>query len=174
MKGLEMKTVDVLLQSHGLPDIVVLEAKPTDTLAEIVSKFDLPGEKEGRLVFLEDIDGVIDGHAVIEELLPLPPDDDAVGPLRVHVSHCRHVKASVRYNAETETRLFTPSATVERVRRWAARRAFHLSPRDAAEHVLQLQGTTTRPDRDVHVGTLTHGHACDVAFDLVPCQRVEG
>jgi hypothetical protein len=169
-----MKSIDVLLQSHGLADIAVLEAKPDDTLANTVSKIDLPGEKEGRLLFLEDIDGAIDGHAVIEELLPLAPDDDATGPLRIHVSHCRHVEVSVRFNGETEKRRFTPSATVERVRRWATRRAFHLSPRDAAEHVLQLQGTTTRPDRDVHVGTLTHGHSCAVAFDLVPCQRVEG
>jgi hypothetical protein len=169
-----MKTIDVLLQSHGLADIAVLEAKPDDTLAKVVSKIDLPGTKEGRHLFLEDVDGVIDGHAVIEELLPLPPDDDAIGPLRVHVSHCRHVEVAVRFNGETEKRRFTPSATVERVRRWAARRAFHLPPRDAAEHVLQLQGTTTRPDRDVHVGTLTHGHSCAIAFDLVPSQRVEG
>jgi hypothetical protein len=169
-----MKTIDVLLQSHGLADIAVLEAKPDDTLAKVVSKIDLPGAKEGRHLFLEDVDGVIDGHAVIEELVPLPPDDDAIGPLRVHVSHCRHVEVAVRFNGETEKRRFTPSATVERVRRWAARRAFHLPPRDAAEHVLQLQGTTTRPDRDVHVGTLTHGHSCGIAFDLVPSQRVEG
>lgn len=169
-----MKNIDVLLQSHGLADIAVLEAKPDDTLAKIVAKIDLPGDKDGRLLFLEDIDGAIDGHAVIEELLPLAPDDDAAGPLRIHVSHCRHVEVSVRFNGEIEKRRFTPSATVERIKRWAARRAFHLSPRDAAEHVLQLQGTTTRPDRDVHVGTLTHGDTCTVAFDLVPCQRVEG
>ena len=57
-----MKTIDVLLQSHGLADIAVLEAKPDDTLAEVVSKIDLTGEKEGRHLFLEDIDGPIDGH----------------------------------------------------------------------------------------------------------------
>lgn len=169
-----MKTIDVLLQTYSLADIAVLEAKPSDTLAEIVSKIDLPGDKDGRHLFLEDIDGAIDGHAVIEELLPLPPDDDAIGPLRIHVSHCRHVEVSVRFNGEVEKRRFTPSATVERVKRWAARRAFHLSPRDAAEHVLQIKGTTTRPDRDVHVGTLTNGCTCAVAFDLVPHQRVEG
>jgi hypothetical protein len=169
-----MKTIDVLMQGHGLADIAVLEAKPHDTLAMIVSRIDLPGAKEGRLLFLEDIDGAIDADAVIEELLPLPIEDDAIGPLRIHVSHCRHVEVSVRFNGETKKRNFSPSATIERVRRWAARRAFQLSPRDAAEHVLQLQSTTTRPDRDVHVGTLTQGHSCTVAFDLVPCQRVEG
>jgi hypothetical protein len=40
--------------------------------------------------------------------------------------------------------------------------------------VLQIQGTTIRPDRDAHIGTLTQGHTCAVAFDLVPCKRVEG
>ena len=42
-----MKIIDVLLQSHGLADIAVLEAKPEETLAAILSKIDLPGEKEG-------------------------------------------------------------------------------------------------------------------------------
>jgi hypothetical protein len=169
-----MKSIDVLLQGHGLADIAVLVAKPHDTLAEIVSKINFSGPKEGRFFFLEDIDGPIDDHAIVEELLPLPPDDDALGPLRLHVARCRHVEVLVRFNGEMEKRRFTPSATVERVRRWAARRAFHLPPRDAAEHVLQIQGTTTRPDRDVHIGTLTQGDTCAVAFDLVPCQRVEG
>lgn len=170
-----MKSIDVLVQGHGLVDIAVLAAKPDDTLAEIVARVDLPGKHEDHLLlFLEDIDGPIDHHAVVEELLPLPPDDDAVGPLRIHLARCRHVEIVVRFNGDTAKRSFTPSATVERVRRWAARRAFHLSPRDAAEHVLQIQGTTTRPDRDVHIGTLTQGKHCAVAFDLVPSQRVEG
>jgi hypothetical protein len=169
-----MKSVDILVQSHGLADIAVLAAKPDDTLDEVVAKINLPLPKEGRLLFLEDIDGPIDCHAVVEELLPLPPHDDAVGLLRLHVARCRHIEVAVRFNGETVKRPFPPSATVERVRRWAARRAFHLPPRDAAEHVLQIQGTAIRPDRDVHIGTLTSGHACAVAFDLVPCQRVEG
>ena len=111
---------------------------------------------------------------MVEELLPLSADDEVCGPLRLHVTRCRHIEVTVRFNGEDAARRFPPSATVERVRRWAARRAFHLSPRDAAEHVLQIQGTTIRPDRDVHIGTLTKGETCAVAFDLVPCKRVEG
>ncbi len=169
-----MKSIDVFLQGHGLADIAVLAAKPDDTLAEIVSKANLLGPKEARLLFLEDIDGPIDDHAVVEDLLPLPTDGEPIGPLRLHVARCRHVEVAVRFNGEAAKRRFTPSATVERVRRWAVRRAFHLPPRDAAEHVLQIQGTSIRPDRDVHIGTLTQGQACAIAFDLVPCQRVEG
>jgi hypothetical protein len=95
-------------------------------------------------------------------------------PLPIRRPHDGADARTIRFNGENTTRRFPPSATVERVRRWAARRAFHLSPRDAAEHVLQIQGTTIRPDRDAHIGTLTQGHTCAVAFDLVPCKRVEG
>jgi hypothetical protein len=170
-----MKSIDVLLQGHGLPDIAVLTAKPDDTIAAVLIQLKHTSEKEGeRFVFLEDVDGPLDGDAVVEELLPLPADDDVLGPLRLHISLCRHIEVAVRFNGENAKRRFPPSATVERVQRWAARRAFHLPPRDPAEHVLQIQGTTIRPDRDVHIGALTQGHACGVAFDLVPCMRVEG
>lgn len=167
-----MNCVDVLLQAHGLADITVLSVKPTATLAEVVSNISV--SHKDRLLFLEDVDGPVDNHAVVEELLPIAVDDTAIGPLRLHLARCRHVDVVVRFNGEKVERLFTPSATIERVRRWAALRAFQLPPRDAAEHVLQIQGSTDRPDRDVHVGTLTTGHACQVIFDLVPCQRVEG
>ncbi len=102
------------------------------------------------------------------------PDETIVVALRLHVTHCRHIEVSVRFNGEDAKRRFPPSATVARVHHWAARRAFHLTPRDAAEHVLQLQGTVKRPDRDVHIGTLAEGKMCAVAFDLVPRKRVEG
>ena len=95
-------------------------------------------------------------------------------PRSMHVTRCLKVKVAVRFNGETKSRVFPPSATVERVRRWAALRAFGMSPRDAAEHILQIQGTTTRPDRDTHTGALTDGKTCAVAFDLVPSKRVEG
>jgi hypothetical protein len=51
---------------------------------------------------------------------------------------------------------------------WAARDAFHMTERDAAEHVLQIRGTNLRPDREVHIGALAHHGACAVAFDLSP------
>jgi len=170
-----MKTIDVLLQGHGLPDILVLTAKPDDSIAVVISQLKHTGEAaQERFVFLEDVDGLLDGDAIVEELLPLAAGEDVLGPLRLHISRCRHVDVTVRFNGEPAQRRFPPGATIERVQRWAARRAFNLSPRDAAEHVLQIQGTTTRPDRDAHIGTLTEGHTCGVAFDLVPSKRVEG
>ena len=169
-----MKSINVLLQCHGVADIAVLSASPEDTVAEVIAKSDHVDAKQADLlIFLEDIAGALDRDAVVEELLPLAADDDVVGPLRLHCTRCRKVDIVVRFNGEETKRHFPPSATVERVRRWAAR-AFKLSPCDAAEHVLQMQGKTTRPDRDIHIGALTEGKTCAVGFDFVPSKRVEG
>lgn len=171
-----MRTVDVFLQGDGVIDVVIVEAAPQDTIANVLRKLERAAEAhKDLLVFLEDVAAPLDDDAVVEELLPLATEEDAVvGPLRLHVSRCHKVAVTVRFNGENEARHFPPSATVERVRRWATRRAFELSPVDAAEHVLQLQNSTARPDRDIHIGTLAENGTCMVAFDLVPSKRVEG
>jgi hypothetical protein len=171
-----MRTIDVFLQGDGVTDIQVLAIAPQDTIANVLSML---GHSESTyknlLVFLEDVAAPLDKDAVIEELLPLPTEEDVdVGSVRLHLSHCHRLEVIVRFNGENEKRHFPPSATVERVRRWAVHRAFNMSPIDAAEHVLQLQNSTLRPDRDVHIGTLTVSDTCMVAFDLVPSKRVEG
>ena len=51
---------------------------------------------------------------------------------------------------------------------------FELSPKDAAEHVLQLCQSTDRPASDTPLFQLAGDHGCAVCFDLVPDTRVEG
>lgn len=170
-----MKSIHVFLQGHGIADIAVLDASPEDTIASVIAKSGhADAKQDDLLVFMEDIACVLDRDAIVEELLPLAADDDVVGPLRLHCTRCRKIDVVVRFNGEEAKRYFPPGATVERVRRWAARRAFKLAPCDAAEHVLQVLGKTTRPDRDVHVGAVSEDKTCTVAFDLVPSKRVEG
>ena len=170
-----MKPINVFLQGHGITDIAVLHANPEDTVAEVISKSgQCSAIQVDLLIFLEDIAGILDPDAIFEELLPLAVDEEVMGPLRLHCSFCRKVDVVVRFNGEEAKRTFPPSSSVERVRRWASRRAFKLSPCDAAEHVLQIQGETTQPDRDVHIGVLTEGESCAVTFNLVPSKRVEG
>lgn len=171
-----MRPIEVFIQGEGFADITVVVAEGADTIAAVLAKLDVKQATNDDLhVYLEDVHAPLERDAVIEELLPLAPDEETIlGPLRLHLSRCRRIEVVVRFNGEEAERRFAPSATVERVRRWAARRAFGLSPRDAAEHVLQLPDSSTRPDRDVHIGTLTHGKTCAVAFDLVPSKRVEG
>ena len=170
-----MKSIHVFLQGHGVADIAVLDASPEDTIAKVIAKFGhTDAQQDDLLIFMEDIACALDRDAIIEELLPLSADDDVAGPLRLHCTHCRKIDVLVRFNGEEAKRHFPPGTTVERVRRWAARRAFKLAPSDAAEHVLQVLGKTTRPDRDVHIGAVTEDKTCTVAFDLVPSKRVEG
>ena len=169
-----MKHVEVFLQGYGLSDIAVLSAKPDDTVGIVLSKLDQTKEQDDLLVFVQDAPCAIAQEVVIEELLPLVVDDKVPGQLCLHVTRCHKIETVVRFNGEDKRRHFPPGAVVERVRRWAALRAFGLSPRDAVEHVLQLKGTTKRPDRDTHVGALTDHKTCAVVFDLVPSKRVEG
>jgi hypothetical protein len=171
-----MKPIDVFVQGEEIAEILVGHAAPIHSLAEVLANLERPvPQGESLLIFVEDMHAPLDPGTTVEELLPLCVDEEAiVVPLRLHLSRCRHVEVSARFNGEGAKRRFPPGATIGRVRHWAARRAFGLSPRDAAEHVLQIQGTQKRPDRDIHIGTLTAGTTCSVAFDLVPRKRVEG
>jgi hypothetical protein len=54
------------------------------------------------------------------------------------------------------------------------KQGFNLSEIDAAEHTLQIAGSTSQPDDDAHLGTLTSGAQCEVSFDLVAKVRVQG
>ena len=57
-----MKSIDVLLQGHGVIDIAVLTAKPDDTLAVVVAQLNHADGAGGELlVFLEDVDVYVDG-----------------------------------------------------------------------------------------------------------------
>lgn len=171
-----METIDVFIQATGIDDIIVGSAVPEDSLHQVLSRLERPiPNREQLRIFVEDGPGPIDTETLVEEILPLRTPEELAGiPLRLHLARCRQVEVSVRFNAELAKKAFRPSTTIARVHHWAARRAFHLSPRDAAEHVLQLQGSNQRPDREVHIGSLVSGDECGVAFDLVPRKRVEG
>lgn len=171
-----MRPIEIFIQGEGFADIVVAKAEAHRTVAELLANLDRPvSTAEDLFVFIEDVGAPLDAEVVLEELLPLVLDDETIDvSLRLHIARCRHVEVQIRFNGELVKRRFPPSATIARVHHWAARRAFHLAPRDAAEHVLQLLGSNARPDRDVHVGTLVAERACEVSFDLVPRKRVEG
>ncbi len=169
-----MRPIDIFIQGGEATEVIIGQAAPIDNIAGVLTSLQCPVSAD-VFVFLEDMHAPLDPEMVIEELLPLRLDDEAIVlPLRLHLSRHRHVEVTVRFNGEVATRRFSPGATIGRVHHWAARRAFGLAARDAAEHVLQICGTQLRPDRDVHVGTLTSKETCIVAFDLIPRKRVEG
>jgi hypothetical protein len=93
----------------------------------------------------------------------------------VHLSRCKQVAVTVHHNGQTRAESFGPGVPMHRVKAWAVgKQGFNLAPIDAAEHALQLAGTSDRPDEDVHIGSLVGTTGCGVEFDLVPKVRVEG
>jgi hypothetical protein len=68
---------------------------------------------------------------------------------------------------------FVPGACVRAVKEFAVHK-FGLIPKDAAEHVLQICGSTNCPATDTPLNEFLSKHECALCFDLVPEKRVEG
>ncbi len=121
-----------------------------------------------------------------EALVVLLEDSDTVLPLnqtlklagichhsRVHIHPKHKINVTVNYDNRQEVCSFPPSTTIARVKKWADNE-FGLHGVDATEHLLEICGTTIRPDEEVHIGTLTHAPEYKLCFNLVPKIRVEG
>lgn len=160
--------IDVFYQGEGLREIEHIEIEPTDTFgalkAALKKKHGLPEEV---LIFVEDCDEPAGDTVLVAE-------SGGRGGIKAHVHRCHHVEVEVRFNNETVRHRFRPGTTVARVKRWAAEDKFKMTPEEASEHVLQIQGTQDRPSPGTHLGTLASCPKCNVAFDLVPDHRING
>lgn len=163
-----MTSIDIFYQGEGLRDIAHFEARPDLTFAglkrAIVDKHNLPPE---TLIFLED------GEDPVDEAQLVTHHVGRAG-VKVHVHRCRHIAVAVTFNGETVRQPFAPAITVAHVKKWAAEKKFDMTPAEAGEHVLQISGTTDRPDLGTHLGTIVAHPNCSIAFDLVPNERVNG
>lgn len=165
-----MKNTEILLQGEHIPDIQVVELGRGKGVKDVLAATAKHRgcEVEGDFhVFTEDSD------EPLAEGDKLPARDDGQ-PVRLHVHRCRRIEVAVTFNGVTKEHSFGPGTPIAAVKKWAAIAAFGMDPGDAAEHVLQLAGTTDRPEPDTHIGTLVTCPDCRLAFDLVPLKRVEG
>lgn len=164
-----MKTTEILIQGESIPDIQLVSIAGKATVARLLSEAAKQCEiakADDALLFLEDEDEPLDRTSAL-------PANAAGQPHRVHIHRCRKVLVTVTYNGRALEEKLSPALTVARVKRQFAR-LFGLEPKDAAEHVLQISGTTERPEPDTQIGALTRKGVCAVSFDLVPLVRVEG
>lgn len=163
-----MNSIDLFYQGEDLGEIKHLEIDSDATFAvlkaRLAEKHDL---RSDVLVFLEDEDEPVGDDVVLKEHATLKG-------LKVHLHRLRQVKVTVTFNGKTAERLFGPSATVARVKRWAAEHEFGMSEEEAGEHVLQIAGKHDRPAPGTHIGALSDGKVRALAFDLVPDERVNG
>lgn len=156
----------VFLQSELLRDIEVIELEAN------------AGQELLRKQCVDRLD-----HRPVEELFFFIEDDDEERPfdkiksipdgLRVHLHRLKGIDVVVRYAGRDVRRAFRPSATVGRVKRWSTHE-LGIAPSDASELMLQISGTDTRPDEDIHIGSLVKFPAHKLVFDLVPSPRVNG
>jgi len=158
----------IFLQSELLNDIEVLElrdgASKHDLRQACLDRVGGPHHAEALFLFIEDDDN----ENAVDEL------EAIVDGLRLHLHRLKSIMVTARYAGRPEQHhTFRPNATVGRVKRWAAH-AFNITPSDAAELMLQIAGTETRPDADVHLGSLVKAPQHQVTFDLVPAPRVNG
>lgn len=165
-----MKSVEILLQGENIPDIQVVALGSGKDVKDVLAAAEKHrcGDAKGEFhVFTEE------GDEPLKEGDQFPEYGDGQ-PVRLHVHRCRRVAVAVTFNGVTEEHRFGPGTPVAVVKKWAAIAAFGMTPGDAAEHVLQLAGTTDRPEPDTHIGALVTCPDCRLAFDLVPLKRVEG
>lgn len=168
----------IFVQGEGKREIRVLELPADATVRELVEAAQAQGVASQNggghgggnavAVYAEDGDAPLPAGATLE----------AAGlgnHSSVHLSRCARVSVTVHYNGRDLSETFGPGVPMHRVKEWAVgNKGFNLNPVDAAEHVLQLTGSSDRPDEDVHIGSLVGAAGCKVEFDLVAKVRVEG
>ncbi len=161
-----MQNVNVFIQGPGVRDVrfgVLATNSDYASIRKIVKEA-APELAELEHVFYEDTDEPlpIDCH--------LQSDGDSV---YLHVSRCKRVEVTVNFNGQLFERKFSPATTIGRLKRWAAKEA-GISKEDATEYALQIAGTDERPDGEAHLGSLVECTNCNIEFDLVPTDRVNG
>jgi hypothetical protein len=162
-----MTPIPVFYQAENLGRIEHATFSPDATLADVLAAIRAKHSIDAAAVlFLEDAEEPAELAALLRDLA------DPKG-LKVHVHRCHRIEVSVTFNG-TKDYKFAPSTTVAHVKDWATEKAFPMNAEEAAEHVLQITGTTERPSPGMHLGALAvHAH-CHVRFDLVPNERING
>ncbi len=170
-----MSEIEIFVQGEGIPEITLLRVPGNGTVRDILRSAETQGvhfvgDERSLVILVEDQETELSPDLLLEEA--------HIGHRsRVHIHRCRRIEVTVNFNAAQKARAFPPSATVERVKRWAVGpepEGFGLHGVDATEHLLQLCHSTTRPDEDTHIGPLVTFPNCGLCFDLVPKVRVEG
>ncbi|MBN9306916.1 MAG: hypothetical protein BGO82_05570 [Devosia sp. 67-54] len=165
-----MSSLSIFAQAEASRQIEIIEVGEHTSVKDIIKaalqRGLFQGDEKEALVYVEDRDDPLDNDKPF--LAQGGKDKD-----RVIVHRCRRVDVTVAFNARREQDKFSPAATVARVKKWFVKE-IGMTPVDASEHVLQLAGTTDRPDPDTHIGTLVAKGLCSISFTLVPRKRVEG
>lgn len=168
-----MADIDIFLQGENIPEITLVQVPDHGTVRDILAAtkaqdVQLAGDENSLLILMEDAEEVL--------AFDLPLEAAHIGHRsRVHIHRCRRLEIIINFNGDHKTHAFSPSTTVEHVKRWSVGKdGFKLGKIDATDLLLQLCNSAVRPDGDTHIGSLVQFPNCTLCFDLVPKHRVEG
>jgi len=162
-----MTEVSVFLQQDGSEQLIEAELSATLTGAQLYAAVAKAGAEtdDATFVFLGEADDPVQRKG--KQSLTLTDG------MLVHVTRCRKVKVTVHFLHRTVEDHVSPGTRVRTIKAWAAGE-IPLESQDAAEHVLEICDSKTRPVTDASLQQLTEGKRCAVCFNLVPDKRVEG
>lgn len=159
----------VYVQSEFLSDVKLVEINDDTTIEDLkkacLSVLPPEAHADDLNLFVED--EIEESDATHVKHLKKPHG------VRVHLHRCKKIDVAVRLSGQVTSHKFQPATTIGHIRQWAGHK-LGMQPNDIAEHVLQLAGSTTQPDIDVHIGSLAKCPTCSVEFDLVPAHRING
>lgn len=161
-------TTIVFIQVHGQPALTEMQLGENATFEQLEDQLRTIGVDLDRdtLIFLDEEDEPLDR----KRHKSLPPIKQGC---RIQVTKCRKIRVTVNFLDKSAEHDFAPSHRVKKVKSWAVEK-FGLDRNDAAEHVLQMCGSTDRPTTDTPLQQIALPGTCSVCFDLVPDKRVEG
>jgi hypothetical protein len=138
---------------------------PVKAIADAAKSAGLP-VPEAALFFLEEREEPLDPDKGLQDV-------GVRADARIHIGRCKKVGVAVHYGKDEVQKSFPPSVLVGTVHAWAAGK---LLPNevDRKEHVLQLCESNVQPTPRTQIGTLVKGEGCELCFDLVASERVEG
>ena len=163
-----MKTITLFVQVQGRPGVSEIELGEGFSVGELLAALreqGIPVDEETS-IFVGEAEEHLDGNRKEHRC-------DCKHGSRLHVCRCRRIACTVNYLEKTAERSFPPGTLVRAVKDWAVHH-FHMNPKDAKEHVLQICCSSDRPSSDTALQQVVKGHGCEVCFDLVPETRVEG
>ncbi len=163
-------SLEVFLQGPGITRLALVNVPET---ANVQALIDVAKEKGLQMEDGQALQVWVEDR---EDPLPLDLSLAAAGVQsrgRVQIHTCPRIHVTINFQSRSEQHPFSPAATIRTIKQWADKK-YDLSDVDASEYALQLCGSTDRPSDDIQVGSLAQPGQCQVCFDLVAKERVEG
>ena len=148
-----MKAIVVELEVEGRDKIESAELTVAD-FDGLMESLRQRAQLEGAMFFERDEEEAVQ------------PGIEAKNAVSLVAHRCKRVAVTVQYD-RTETRDFSPAATIFRVLQWATGpKGFRLDDTARAKANLMLPGGTEPLPRDAVVGRFVSAGKCEVTFDL--------